>query len=94
MDHLHVLLHAYPTISFDHVRREANKTVDQLANAGVEGGLGFRCDKLEAFEEEEWVEQCHHMATRDVNKEVQMVDQEVGRTSGDGRREHTYTRLD
>ena len=74
LDQLRDLLLAYPAISFYHVRREANKTTDWLVNVGVEDRQGFRCDRLEAFGEEEWAQQCHHLASRDVTREGQMVD--------------------
>ena len=49
---LRVLLLSHPATSFHHVRREANKVANCLANAGVECGVGFRCDRLDVFAEE------------------------------------------
>ena len=86
------LLHSYPTISFCHVRREANKAVDLVENAGVEGRLGFRCDTLEDFGVEEWAQHCRHLVSRDVNSEAHMACLEDGRTDGGTRFKHGYTR--
>ena len=58
LDYLRTLLLTHTRFSFIHVRREANKATDLLANAGVEGGLGFLCDRLEAFGVEEWAQHC------------------------------------
>ena len=68
LERLRVLLHAHPTISFYHVRREANKVADWLANVGMECGVGFRCDRLVGNEEEEWAHQCSHLDTRDLSR--------------------------
>ena len=81
-------------ISFSHVILESNKAVDLLENAGMEGALGFRCNILEAFGEEEWAQHCRHLATRDVDRETQMDCPIDGRTCGDRRHEHAYTRPD
>ena len=70
LDQLRTLLQSYPAISFCHVRREANKAADLLANVGVEGETGFLCDRLEDFGEEEWAQHCRHLASRDVNREA------------------------
>ena len=56
MERLRDLLLAHPAISFHHVRREANKAADCLANAGVECGVSFQRDRLEGFDEEEWAQ--------------------------------------
>ena len=45
-------------MSFGHVRREANKVVNLMANVGVEGGQDLREGKLYEFEGEAWVDQC------------------------------------
>ena len=91
LDRLHVHLHAHPTISFIHVRREANKVADCLVNTGMECGVNFRCDRLIGNEEEEWAQQCSHLETRDLSEATQMDDQMVGRTDGVRCHEHTYT---
>ena len=82
LDLLHVLLLSHPAISFHHVRREANKVVDYLANAGVECGVGFRCDGLDGHDKEDWAQQCSHLATRDLSMTTQLDDWMEGRTDG------------
>ena len=66
LERLRDLLLSHPTISFQHVKREAYKTADWLVNVGVESRIGFRCDRLEYFGEEEWDQQCRHLASKDV----------------------------
>ena len=75
MDHLRALLHTYSVISFFHVRWEANKAADLLANTGVKGGPGYRCDRLEDFGTEEWAQHYRQLYSRDVNSEAQMAGQ-------------------
>ena len=91
LESLRVLLHAHPAISFHHIRREANKVADGLANAGVECRVGFRCDRLEGNEEEDWAQQCSHLAARDLSGVIQMDNQMDERTDGVRRHEHAYT---
>ena len=92
LERLRDLFLAHPAIYFLHVRREANKVADQLENVGMEYGTRFQCNRLEVFGEEEWVQQCRHLADRDFIGEVQMDDPVEQRTNGGGRHEHTYTR--
>ena len=91
LERLRVLLHAHPAISFHHVRREANKVADYLVNACVQCGVGFRCDRLEGNEEEDWAQQCSHLATRDLSGATQMDVQMGEWTYGVRWREHAYT---
>ena len=56
LERLRVLLLSHPATSFHHVRREANKVADCLANAGVECGVGFQCDRIDIFAEEGWAQ--------------------------------------
>ena len=90
LERLGVLLHAHPTISFHHVRREANKGADCLVNAGVECGVDFRCDGLDGYEEEDSAQQCRHLATRDLSATSQLDDRMEGRTDGESWHEHAH----
>ena len=56
MEWLRDLLLEHPAISFHHVRREANKATDQLANVGVENIISFQCNILEVFGEDKWAQ--------------------------------------
>ena len=62
---LRSLIHNHPAVSFSHVRRDANRVADQLANAGVEGELGTHWGPLETFEGAEWINNCRQLAARD-----------------------------
>ena len=91
LERLRVILLAHLAISFHHIRRESNKVADCLANAGVECRVGFQCDRLDGNEEEDWAQQCSHLAARDLTGVIQMDDQMDGRTDGVRWREHAYT---
>ena len=62
---LRSLIHSHPAVSFSHVRRDANRVADQLANAGVEGELGTQWGPLETFEGAEWIHNCRQLAAWD-----------------------------
>ena len=88
LERLRLIIRAHPATSFVHVRRDANRAADCLANAGVECGAGIRCDQLEAFDAEGWAQQCRQLAINDSNDPAQVEDNQDRRPSGTRRREH------
>ena len=50
LDDLCGMLHTHSVVSFCHVRRDANKVVDLLANVGFEGEMAHQWGPLENFE--------------------------------------------
>ena len=67
LHYLHILLLAHTVVSFSHVRRDANKAADLLANIGVEGETSFHYGTLEVFGVEVWAQQCRKVVFRDLN---------------------------
>ena len=59
LDDLRGMIHAHPVVSFCHVIFfYANKAVDLLANAGVEGEMAHQWGPLKNFEAGDWVHHC------------------------------------
>ena len=52
--------------NFGHVKREANKVVDLLANVGIDGGQRIREGQLATFGGAEWEARCRHLANADL----------------------------
>ena len=67
------MLLAHSAISFSHVRRDANKAADLLANADVDGELAQWWGHLEKFEAEYWAHHCRQMAAHDLEEGTQMA---------------------
>ena len=88
LERLRVIIRAHPATSFVHVRRDANRAADCLANAGVECGAGIRCDQLEAFDAEGWAQHCRQLAINDSNDPAQVEENQDRRPSGMRRRKH------
>ena len=91
MDDLRGMLHAHSAISFGHVRRESNKAVDLLANAGVEGEVAHQWGPLENFEADDWAHQCRQMVAHELEGRTQVARSNDAVVGGDRRREHTMT---
>ena len=53
-----ILIMVHTMISFQHVKRDANKVADMLANIGTNGNGAHRMGRLEEFEVEPWVPRC------------------------------------
>ena len=65
LEELRNLIHGHHAVSFTHVRCDANKVEDHLANAGVEGELVTLWGPLESFEGSEWAHNYRQLVARD-----------------------------
>ena len=91
MDELQGLIHAHPTVSFSHVRCDANKVADLLANVGVEGELAFQWGPLESFGDHAWVHNCRQLVAQDHMGYLQLTHLSDATEVGNRRREHAMT---
>ena len=78
-------------VSFNHVRQNANKVVDLLANVSAEGSRARMVGTFDKFKNERWVAQCRHLAVLDVEFYRQMDD--CGQEARDGDRRQEETRV-
>ena len=91
VDELRGMIHAHPAISFSHVRHDANKVADLLANVGVEGELAFQWGPLESFGDHAWVHNCRQLAAQDLTGGSQLTRLNDAVDIRDKRREHAMT---
>jgi len=80
IEDLQVALAYSPAVSFQHVRREANKVADLLANQGVESSSLLRVGGLEEFGQDAWWARCQELVRNDRRVAGLMdEDEEAGR---------------
>ena len=73
LDDLRSMVMTHSTLSFVHVRREANQVADLLANVGVSDVRANRRGRLEDFEAELWIPRCRQLATHDMGDRGQVM---------------------
>ena len=65
LDSLCELLLSHTAVSISHVRRDANKAVELLANAGVDGDLAHQWGPLDYFKYEAWAQHYRQVEAQD-----------------------------
>ena len=58
LETLRGLVMTQPVVSFHHVRRNANKVADMLANIGTGGNVDMRMGRMKDFGEAQWAPRC------------------------------------
>ena len=85
------MIHVHPAVSFCHVRCDANKAADLLANVGVKGEVAHQWGPLESFEANEWDHHCRQLVVQDLAGGTQLARPIDVVDVGDRRCEHTMT---
>ena len=58
MEDLRTLIVTYSVLYFHHIRREANRVVELMANIGVSNIRASWRGRLDEFKEEQWIPNC------------------------------------
>ena len=65
---------AYPVLSFHHIKREANRVVDLMANIKVANVRDIRWGRLEDLKGEQWLPRCRQLVDHDGDDRGQRQD--------------------
>ena len=74
MEDLRALILGFSVLSFQHVKREANRVADLMANVGVADVRDIRWGRLEDLEGEQWLPRCRQLADHDGGDRGQRKD--------------------
>ena len=74
MEDLRALIFVFSALSFQHIKREANRVVDLMASVRVTDVRDMRWGCLEDIEGEQWLPRCHQLVNQDGGDRGQMQD--------------------
>ena len=66
LETLSIIIMAHTSISFQHIRRDANKVVDLLEKVGVDVSGAHRMGRMEDFDAKKWMTRCRQLVTHDI----------------------------
>jgi len=77
LEALHALLEHNPAVTFQHVRRDANKVADWLSNQGIESASMLRLGVSGDFRQDPWWNRCQDLANADLRTAEMREDAEM-----------------